>query len=578
MRHSVEIGDGLRLDAYMLATSVTACIGIRGSGKTNGAGVIAEGVLTAGIQVVVLDQVGPWFALRLAADGKLPSPFQIPVLGGAHGDIALHPQSGRAVAEALARTGSSAVLDVSRMGKGERIRFAADFAEAFFEAMKLHPHPVLLVVEESQRFIPQMMRYADPALSRCLGAFEEMAEVGRNFGIGMVLISQRPQKINKDVLFLSDTLLVFRTLGVPERKTIAEWVREKGIAGREDVADEIPGLKAGTAVVWSPAVFEVYGRYMLRLKATYDASATPGGARAAVKTSPLDLAALEKTMADVVAEARANDPSVLRAEVARLNMQLDAARGAQSPATARLPVEVEDRLADARRSVSQLEADGRSIATTAAEISATLDGITASVARYRREHERVRIDGAGVPTGAGSAPPRRPTDPEPAPARAGAVDRDADVKSGAMRMLRALAATAKDGLTKRELGALSGVKPSGGTFDTYLSRMRNAGYIENGGAGYRITAAGRVLVGDVPLLSGRALMEWWLPRLGEKPALMLRLLYDADGPVSKEYLATSVGLASSGGTFDTYVSRLKARGLVDRVSGGYRCAEILRSG
>ena len=42
---------------------------------------------------------------------------------------------------------------------------------------------------------------------RMLGAFEEIAEVGRNFGIGLFLISQRPQKINKDVLNFADNLL-----------------------------------------------------------------------------------------------------------------------------------------------------------------------------------------------------------------------------------------------------------------------------------------------------------------------------------------------------------------------------------
>ncbi|HEY2518224.1 MAG TPA: hypothetical protein VGI39_45460, partial [Polyangiaceae bacterium] len=313
---TINLARGLTFPAAELATEVVASLGQRGGGKSNGAGVIAEGLLAAGVQVIVLDHVGIWFSLRLDESGKRSSPYQIPVLGGQHGDITLVASTGATVAEALAQSGSSAVLDVSSFSKGDRCRFAADFAEAFFRAKKLHPGPVQILLEEAQRYVPQKL-FAGQGMERMLGAFEEIAEVGRNYGVGLHLISQRPQKINKDVLNLADTVLGYRANGVLERKAISEWVQEKGAEGRTEVHDELPGLARGEAIVWSPSR-QVYGRYAIKKKSTYDAGATPIHARAAVKTKKLDLESLETAMGRALADAKQNDPRELKAEIERL--------------------------------------------------------------------------------------------------------------------------------------------------------------------------------------------------------------------------------------------------------------------
>jgi DNA-binding transcriptional ArsR family regulator len=148
---------------------------------------------------------------------------------------------------------------------------------------------------------------------------------------------------------------------------------------------------------------------------------------------------------------------------------------------------------------------------------------------------------------------------------------------GQMRMLRALAGTRKDSLSRREIGALADVKSTGGTFGTYLSRLRGEGLIESRGEGFRITAAGRAKVGHVEQPTGRALLEWWKPKLGDKPARMLETLVDAPEPLTRDYLAESCGLAGNAGTFGTYLSRLISRGLVERAGRGmFRAADVFR--
>lgn len=116
-------------------TEKLAFIGRTGSGKTYAAQKLAEEMAGAGAQFVVLDPVGNWWGLRLAADGKKPG-INIPVFGGLHGDVPLEPTSGKLVADLITERGISAILDVSMMRKGQRKDFATEFAEELFHNQK----------------------------------------------------------------------------------------------------------------------------------------------------------------------------------------------------------------------------------------------------------------------------------------------------------------------------------------------------------------------------------------------------------------------------------------------------------
>src|SRR5437867_6742954 len=85
----------LPLDAI---TQKFAFLGRSGAGKTYGAGKFVEELLDAGAQVLILDPVGNWYGLRLAADGKSPG-IPIPIFGGDRGDIPLLHTGGALVAD-----------------------------------------------------------------------------------------------------------------------------------------------------------------------------------------------------------------------------------------------------------------------------------------------------------------------------------------------------------------------------------------------------------------------------------------------------------------------------------------------
>ncbi len=592
---SVTLAPGLSLPVPQVACEVTALIGNRGGGKSNGAVVLVEGLLEAGVQVVVIDYVGIWFGLRLGPDGKTPSRFGVPILGGRHGDVDLSPAAGRVVAEALAVRGSSAILDVSLFAKSDRARFATDFAEALFQSKKAHPGPCLVVLEEAQRFVPQKFWKGQ---ERMLGAWEEVGEVGRNFGLGLLLISQRPQKIAKDVLNLADNLLAFRTNGKLERDALSDWVQEKGAEGQRDIADALPGLPTGTCYAWSPSR-NIFGRYAVRLKSTYDAGATPVGARASVATKPLDLKALEKAMGEAASEAQRDTPSALRTECQSLRAKvavLEKAAGTKASLNLAPVRSLERRVRSVRDELDLFAKILRERIPT--EIGQIRKSFEEAIGAFEKDLTRttsyrlekvlavLRASGFGEDeAGAGPvAPSRSPSTPrdfvttvpvgERLKARPVPDEHSHGLSPGEDKILRAAAQHERQGgVTRAELSVLVGYKRS--SRDTFVQRLKTKGYLEDEGGMLRATPDGMAQINNfVPLPEGDALLRYWYERLPEGERRVLEVAVRGyPAPVERSLIDEHTGYKRS--SRDTVIQRLRARRLLDDAGGGAVAASSL---
>ena len=99
----LRISDDLALPIDAV-TQKFGFLGRTGSGKTYGANKLAEQMLEAKAQIVVLDPVGVWWGLRvgtLKIDSVTPPGYPIPILGGMHGDIPLEPGAGALIADLI---------------------------------------------------------------------------------------------------------------------------------------------------------------------------------------------------------------------------------------------------------------------------------------------------------------------------------------------------------------------------------------------------------------------------------------------------------------------------------------------
>lgn len=333
----IDLAADLKLPAAEAVTQKYGWIGRSGSGKTYGAERMAELFLQIGAQVIVMDWVGNWWSLRLGANGRDKGFEHVYIFGGEHGDLALEPTSGAMMADLVVDRGISVVFDMVMMRKADRTRFATAFAEQFFHRKKTNRGACHLFLEEAQAFLPQMVRGED---ARMVGVFEDIGKVGRNFGIGVSLLTQRPQAVNKDVLNQTEVLLCFQTSGPQERKAVAGWIGEHGDDDIDDdgktVNDLLPKLAKGDALVWSPQWLQFRKQIHISKRITYDASSTPlHGKHKRVAPKPLtpkDIEQLGESMRASVEKKKADDPALMKKLIAELEAK---ASKVQTPAPAK---------------------------------------------------------------------------------------------------------------------------------------------------------------------------------------------------------------------------------------------------
>ena len=564
----LKIARGLDLPIDAV-TQTFGMIGRRGSGKTNAAGLPVEELLDHRAQVVILDPVGNWHGLRTAGDGKGKG-YSIPVLGGQHGDVPLEPGAGALVADLVIDKGISAVVDVSSFRKGQRKQFVTDFAEQLFHRKKGAPSPVHIVLEEAQLFAPQHSGAGD---ARMLGAIEDIVRLGRNYGIGCTLISQRPQSVNKNVLGQVEALFVLQLNGSHERKAIEAWVVDQGIDVGAMVK-ELPGLAVGVAFVWSPQWLDILKKFKIRKKRTLDANATPTIGQKMVEArrlKPAEVSELAGAMAEVVERAEANDPKALKRKLAAAETRIRALEAGSRQID---PAALEQEWMEGWQSAVD-EMLG-AVQASNAERHELVAGATEQIRAIERTLEDL---GAPISTDLIKAPPAKqlrpaPTSksrrPAPRPTN-GAAIADSSIPKGQVAVLTACAQTA-NGCTRNQLTVLTGYKRS--TRDAYIQRLREAGLVELDGGRIIATREGVGALGTFdPLPTGAALRAHWLTdgRLPYGERSILKVVVEAwpDG-MPRQVIEDATGFKRS--TRDAYIQRLRARELVDVKGGEIRAA------
>jgi len=158
-----------------------------------------------------------------------------------------------------------------------------------------------------------------------------------------------------------------------------------------------------------------------------------------------------------------------------------------------------------------------------------------------------------------------PTRRAPRPDRSNVSgSRDPEVgRGGVYRILVALAQR-PSGLNQRQLGLRATLSSRSGSFATYLSKARAAGWIEGSGE-LRITSGGIAALGHYePLPEGQDLLNHWLGELGGSGASrILRVLAEAyPKTMTQEAVGQAANLSDRSGSFATYLSKLRGLELV----------------
>src|SRR2546421_1071225 len=106
------------------------------------------------------------------------------------------------------------------------------------------PYPVFVLIEEAHHFAPGGAEVVSTSILK-----QVLAE-GRKFGIAVGLISQRPGKLDADVLSQCQTQCIMRIVNEIDQKSVAAAIEGVG----RDLLDNLPALSKGQVIVAGAAV------------------------------------------------------------------------------------------------------------------------------------------------------------------------------------------------------------------------------------------------------------------------------------------------------------------------------------
>ncbi len=311
---------------YEAQTRTFVVYGGKGKGKSNLGAVLCEEFAAAGLKFCVIDPLDVFWGLRHGKT-KDEQGIDVVILGGTHGDLPIDPGAGSTAADFVVDEPASVIIVMRRANgemwtNGERIRFMRDFMTRVFQKQGEARRPLHIVIDEAGRFVPQMPAKNDLAIAECIGAIEQAVEWGRNFGIGVTLITQRSARMNKSVSELAECMIAFQTAGPRSIGAVVDWFGEHIPRERQhELVGILRKLPVGRALVVSPEFLDFEGEAQIRHRRTFDSSATPKAGTKPPKPGKrrtIDLEAYRVKLGETIAKAEAEDPKALTKRIREL--------------------------------------------------------------------------------------------------------------------------------------------------------------------------------------------------------------------------------------------------------------------
>lgn len=107
-----------------------------------------------------------------------------------------------------------------------------------------HRHPLALLCDEAHLYVQQMDSHNSIA-EIGLKSFERVAKEGRKYGLGLVIISQRPSEVNHTVLSQCNNFISLRLSNVEDQNVIKRLLPDN----LGNIADNLSMLDIGEAIV-----------------------------------------------------------------------------------------------------------------------------------------------------------------------------------------------------------------------------------------------------------------------------------------------------------------------------------------
>lgn len=513
------------------------------------------------VQQIILDLEGEFSTLREKYDY---------LLVGRDGEISCNIKTAQLLSKKILELNVSTIIDLSELKHHERILFVKRFLDGLMEAPRKLWHPALVVVDEAHQFCPQASK------SDSTSSVIDLMTRGRKRGFCGVLATQRISKLHKDACAETNNKLIGRTGLDVDRKRASD---ELGFNSKEDERS-LRNLEAGEFFAFGPGI----SREIVKFKVGNVKTTHPEAGKVILEPSktPENIKKLLKDVIDLPKEAEEElkELSDYKKKVMELKRDIRVLeKGKPEP-------EIDEK----KLIEAALKADQEGYRQGVLESRQELSSLRMNIKKIERRDNKLRdlleMKRLEKPVIAIQKNNYRGNGKSRVAHRIGIVsqseiertcnllnetpvlDQDKKLRAGAMRILGVLSGAFPDSLTKQRLATISNFSVKSGTFSTYLSELKRNGWISGNGALIATEEGLNNSTQTQEIPTGEELINMWASKFRAGAARILKTICEKyPEEMSKEDLGYEVGMASTSGTFTTYLSELRRNGLI-KVNGG----------
>lgn len=251
----MDVSRDLELDLEEIIGQCVAILGIRGSGKSNTAGVIFEELLRHRYPMSIVDIEGEYFGLK--------EKYEVLVVGTGDGvEIEIDPDCAGEIAQVSMEENVPVVLDLSGFLSDERTELLKAYLSSLWNLAGTLRRPYIIGIEEAHEFIPQGVK------TELKEMIARIALRGRKRGLGGIIVSQRSAKVDKDVLSQAGMLFLHRVVHEVDMRVYSELLPWR----KNEVKEIVNSLDTGDCIyVNGDRILPIY----VRERETFHAGFTP---------------------------------------------------------------------------------------------------------------------------------------------------------------------------------------------------------------------------------------------------------------------------------------------------------------
>ncbi len=218
----LSISKDVVVSADELTTGRTCVIGQSGSGKSYAVAVICEELAKNNIGFCIIDTEGEYFSLK--------EKYEILWIGNDDRcNINIEEVDYERLARKSIKDSLPIIFDVSEADAPEEK--VGNFLSVLYKVESKIKQPYLLIVEEVDKFAPQR--------GNVIPEIEEISRRGRKRGLGMLIATQRPALVNKNILSQCGNQLVGKLTIKNDLDSVRPFFEDVGSL------EKLPGLKPG---------------------------------------------------------------------------------------------------------------------------------------------------------------------------------------------------------------------------------------------------------------------------------------------------------------------------------------------